>query len=808
MSDTKNYILVIVESPAKIQKLESFLGKGYIVCASFGHIIDLLKKCLSIDIENNFTPTYDIIKGEGFLDKTSVVANLKKLYKNANSVIFASDDDREGEMIAWSCKQVLNIKNNDKYKRITFNSITKEAVLEALKNPKTINDLKVDSQKARRMLDRICGYKISPIISKILGTYGLSAGRVQSVVVRMICDKEKEIEEFFNKENSSFYKINGKFKLDKIELSCVLKNNNKEEEDSTEENINEKIEDYKTALNIIKDISKSTFKIDEIIMTNSIRKPSQPFITSTIQQEASNIMSFNVKRTMSALQNLYEAGHITYMRTDSPILSNDAILQCKNYIIEKWGKENYNKVVYKSKNDNSQEAHEAIRPVKIMTRNIEKNGKIKDDEIKMYNLVWNRTVASQMVNAEINVYNIYILISKLKNYRFLTKLEEITKLGFMYVMTHKIPKDIIVKELLKKNTNVLPIEVLCDETFKNPPLRYTEGSLIKKMESMSIGRPATYAQTISTIQEKYVNIKDFEGIEKDIKTISWINNEEIKEKKEKTNIGKEKNKFSPTDVGRKVNEIMLKYFPDIMKYEFTAEMEKQLDEIMEGKKTLLECLKTFWSKLEPSLNSINLNDDNLKVKHIVGIHPETNKEIIGLLSTYGAYLKMENEDGEFITAPIKGKLKLETITLNQALELLKYPKLLGTHENKKVYLKTGMYGFYIEWNKIKAPLNKNYVEGEEIDFVKILQDKKIKDDEKQKENLFFKKEGTIEYSIRKGEKNNYIMVKNTKKPKDKPLFVNLPKDIDNNEEIKTITIEKIKDIVKEYKPKKKFVKKT
>jgi DNA topoisomerase-1 len=802
-SQNSRYTLVIVESPGKIKKLESFLGSQYKVIASYGHIIDLPKKALNIDIQNNFTPTYDIIKGEGFNDKTNVVENLKKMYKNASKIILAADDDREGEMIAWSYKKVLEL-GEKQYDRITFNSITKEEVMKAIAKPHKINELKVDSQKARRILDRIVGYKISPIISKSIGVFGLSAGRVQSVVVELICDKEKEIEEFFKKPNSSFFKINSNMKIDELKLACNLISNNannindnsssdKDKEEKQEENI-----DYKTASKIIKDISESSFKIDDIIITQSIRKPQVPYITSSIQQEASSLLNFNVKRTMTALQNLYEAGYITYMRTDSPTLSSDAIKQCKDYIIEKWGKENYNKIEYKAKNENAQEAHEAIRPVKIEKESVEKNGKINEDEIKIYNLVWKRTVASQMTNAEVNVYNIYISISKNKKYKFYTKLEEVTKMGFFLLMTHKIPEDKFTK--LKKNTKVDIIDVSGNETYKNPPSRYTEAGLVKKMESLSIGRPATYAQTISTIQEKYVTIKDIEGLEKKSRIIKWKPEEEIQEETKNISIGKEKNKFCSTELGAKVNELMLKHFPDIMKYEFTAEMEKDLDNIVEGKIKLTECLSKFWNKLEPLINAIIIENNVEKPKNIICVHPETKQEIIGLFSQYGGYLKM----GDF-KATIQKPLTLETITPEQAIKLFEYPKTLGIYDEHNVYIKKGLYGFYLDHNKITAPLKEDDMKELSLEkAIKILQDKISNNEKKEKTHLFNKKVGNLEYSIRENDKGQkYIMVKNMKKTQDKPTFISCPEDID----IKNITIDKIKEICKNTKPKKTYIKK-
>ena len=455
----KSYILVIVESPGKIKKLESILGPGYVVTSSFGHIMDLHPKKMSVDFDNDFEPEYHIItnskKNKKFKEKTVIVKELRAKAANASKVIIAADHDREGEMIGWSYKVVLGL-NEDNYERITFNSITKDEVKRAMTNPGKLDMLMVDSQKTRRILDRIVGFKISPGLNQVMGMRNLSAGRVQSIVVKLICEKEQEINKFFEGDNASYFKIIGDLFTEnpKIDMKCELFTSlNQEEENDVDENeedneINEanehdddkikmskaKIKSFKNAEKIMKNISTSTFKINDVTIRKSKRYPSPPYTTSTAQQDSSTKLGFNVKRTMTALQKLYETGYTTYLRTDSTNLSKDALQQCTDYIKENFGDDYHNLKNYTNKKGNTQEAHEAIRPVDVNKKNIPVGGKIGSDEQKMYQLVWKRTVASQMSPAEVDVHNINIGISKEKDYIFKTSIDDITFPGFLAVI--------------------------------------------------------------------------------------------------------------------------------------------------------------------------------------------------------------------------------------------------------------------------------------------------------------------------------------------------------------------------------------
>ena len=802
------YILVIVESPGKIKKIESILGKGYKVISSYGHIIDLEKKTLSIDLDNDFEPTYDVIKGNGkFQSKTKVVAELRKLAKDASKVIIASDDDREGEMIGWSYKKVLNLKEDD-YDRISFNSITKEEVLKALKNPSKIDMKMVESQKARRCLDRIAGYKISPELSKLIGGK-LSAGRVQSIVLRLICDKENEIKKFFDGDNSSFFKYNASFNYEDIEMKCELfdsksksKNDDSDEENDdseNDENITKtkrtivKMKTYKDALKLMENIIDSEFKISDITNRKSNRYPSPPYTTSTIQQDASTKLGFSVKRTMMALQHLYEAGYTTYLRTDSTNLSKDAMKQIKTYVNKKYP-DIYNEKYYSNKKGNTQEAHEAIRPVKIDRTHISENGKIKNDEVKMYDLIWKRTVGSQMKHAIFNVYDILISISKEKNKFFKTSLEELFESG--YLVIYGMKKENI--DIPKKNKSVITNEIKCSEEYKKPPMRFTEAGLVKQMDpkNLNIGRPATYAQIISTIQDReYVNVGDIDGVKMRSRILLY-NGDELKKKDTEIKLGKENKKFIPTELGIQVNNVMMKYFQDIMEYKFTSKMENNLDKIADGSKDRVKVLDKFWKELKPCIDIISKQ----KKEEIILGKNDKGYDVIATISRYGTIVKMQYGKLKKNTTQAQTDKEPNDITLEEALELLKYPLVLGKDkDDNEIILNNGRFGFYLQRKKESANIDSDKITLKKA--IKVLDERKKEKDDKKKSFLFFEMEGDLEYTIRTGQYGNYIMIRDTKKKTKKPSFHSLKDDVD----VKNITLEEIKKISKE--PKKKFVRK-
>jgi DNA topoisomerase-1 len=828
-----SYILVIVESPGKIKKLESILGKGYMVVASFGHIMDLHQKKMSIDFDNNFEPEYHVITGaKKFQDKTKVVKDLIKKAQNASKVIIASDDDREGEMIGWSYKVVLGLNDSD-YERITFNSITKDEIKKAIANPGKLDMLKVDSQKTRRILDRIVGFKISPSLSQMMGMHNLSAGRVQSIVVKLICEKEQEITKFLQGDNASFFRIVGNMITEnqKIEMKCELMTDRKnnlsvdllDEDDQPEEDQDEDqdqdqknsrmkkavIDSYKNAEKIMKNISESVFKISNTEMRKSKRHPQPPYTTSTAQQDASTKLGFNVKRTMACLQKLYEAGHTTYLRTDSTNLSADALTQCTKYVKEHYGDDYHNHKIYTNKKGNTQEAHEAIRPVDVSKQTVPINGKIGVDEQRVYQLVWKRTVASQMKPAEVDVHTVDIEISKEKDYFFRTSIDDITFSGFLAVYGigvhgqdfNKIdPKCKIL--IPQKKEKVLAKDVRCSEDYKKPPMRYSEAGLVKKMDpkNLNIGRPATYAEVINTVQaRKYVELKDVGGSEKKSRTITWIPEKgqgKIAVEEKTVHLGREKKKFCPTPLGMEVNTILCKNFPELMEYKFTSNMETQLDEIAEGDLGWVDCMTEFWGKLKPLLDNL---DGEKKMERLLGSHPETGYPITASMGRHGPMLTMarSKKKTDRAIAPIKSPQTIETITLQQAVEILKYPKILGVHEKKNVELKTGSYGFYVTCGKEGANIPAG-VDPDDIDLaiaLKYLDDKKNQMQEKHSKYLYYHKNGNLEYIINTGKYGKYLMIKDLTKKNDKPLFLHFPAD----EDVEDITFERVKEIADEAK---------
>lgn len=843
-----SYILVIVESPGKIKKLESILGPGYVVASSFGHIMDLHPKKMSVDFDNKFNPEYHIISGaKKFQDKTKVVKELIAKAAKASKVIIAADHDREGEMIGWSYKVALGLGEDD-YERITFNSITKEEVKKAIANPGKLDMLMVDSQKARRILDRIVGFKISPGLNQIMGMRNLSAGRVQSIVVRLICEKEQEITKFFEGDNASYFKVVGNLSAfdplakKSTDMKCDLytdlavkddeKNEDEKDENDEDQEEDEEAEDgsvkmtkaklnsFKASEKLMNNIAKSTFKVTDVSVRQSKRYPSPPFTTSTAQQDASTKLGFNVKRTMTALQRLYETGYTTYLRTDSTNLSNDALKQCTDFIKENYGDDYHNLKNYTNKKGNTQEAHEAIRPVDIKKKTVPAGGKIGSDEQKMYQLVWKRTVASQMCPAEVDVHNIEISVSKEKNYFFKTSIDDITFPGYLAVYNigaHGQDFDSVDKKfklaIPKKGQVCTAIDVRCSEEYKKPPLRYSEAGLVKKMDpkNLNIGRPATYAEVINTIQKRnYVEIKDVDGFEKKSRTLSWVpeTDTDVVLEEKTIHIGREKKKFCPTQLGTEINNILMRTFPDVMEYQFTANMETELDEIAEGDKGWVACLEKFWKKLKPLVEKM---DTEKKATRVLGKNPETGYEVTASMGFHGPMLTMPRSEkkSENATAPIKLPHTLEKITLKQALKILKYPMILGLNGKKNVELKTGKHGYYVTCGKNSANIPAD-VDPDQIDLdvaLEYLADKQKQYEAKMSQYLYYHKEGDIEYIINKGkygENSRYLMIKDlSKKKTTKPTFLSFPGD----EGLEDLTIERVKELAAEAS-KKKWQKKT
>jgi len=644
-------ILVIVESPGKIKKLQTILGDKYQVVASVGHIIDLHPKKMSIDIKNNFKPEYFIIgssdivgdKYDKRFDKTNVVVDLRKFAKKADDILLAADEDREGEMIAWSVAHILEL-DIKKAKRITFNSITKTELEKAIKNPRTIDMDLVDAQKSRRILDRIIGFEISPILWKSIGA-SLSAGRVQSVVTRLLIEKENEIKEFLQKENTDYFKFTGIFGINKKKLNAILF-------DSKGKN-RVKLENESQARNLMKLFSKSDYTIKDIIEKDSIKNPSPPFTTSTLVQEASRKLGFTVKRTNSAAQKLYEAGYITYMRTDSVNLSKEAMENIKKYVLAKYGEDYYRGINYEAKTKNTQEAHEACRPTDVSIEFIKESAKDKigNDEIKLYLLIWKRTVASQMKPAKIKLTDIHISSNKVKDYVFLSQISNIAFAGFLKVYNIKnIEKDeknddsddeldeesIVEIKLPKIGSEVSVDNIIGEQEYMKPPTRYNEASLVNKLDpkNLNIGRPSTYGTIFSTIQDRgYVITGDIEGLEKDSLIICW-DGAKIKETMKKVLIGKETNRLIPTSLGILVTDFLIKNFAQIVDYNFTALMEELLDKIAEGKKVWYKILEEFYNNFHPVVEKLLKSKDTVKsdMTRVLGNHPKLGHEIVATIA--------------------------------------------------------------------------------------------------------------------------------------------------------------------------------
>jgi len=686
--------LVIVESPGKIKKINEYLGNEYIVKASIGHVQDLDKKTMSIDIENNFKPNYIISP-----DKKNVVKDLKDLAAKCKEVILASDEDREGEAIAGSLRTVLKLKDP---KRIVFHEITKKAITDALLTPRQINEDLVEAQQARRLLDRLMGYKISPILWNY--KVGDSAGRVQSVVIRILVDKEKEIADAISEP---FLKTTADFSIKDTKFNGVLNYQFKT------------IEDAKIFL---KTIDKETiFKVITVENKQSTRKPSPPFITSTLQQDASTKLGFAVKRTMDAAQKLYEAGLITYMRTDSTNLSEDALKACKKYIEKEYGKEYSDTKTYSSKSKGAQEAHEAIRPTIIDKSDPEG---IEGDLHKVYQLIWKRTVASQMANAKVNVQTISIdaqknkvslLEFKKKQYNFISTLENIEFDGFLKLYDNSSEEDETVKgkiEIKEKDTIDMN-KIKVSEEYTKLPLRYNEAGLIKFLEKNGIGRPSTYASIISKIiEKKYVEIKNIDGVEKDSNNLELTNNKNmtIKESTKKVKVGKENKKLVPTAIGNKIVEFLVKNFLPVMEIKFTADFEDYLDKIAEGKAKWYNVLQQFYELFNPICiklgKEVKENPTIGNGDKLLGIDEATGLEIYYGSGQYGPYVKrLESKDlQKWKYASVKTD-NPEDIELEDALLLLKYPMDLGTFNKKIVYLSKGPFGLYIKYGDKNIAFN-------------------------------------------------------------------------------------------------------
>ncbi|MGE0589618.1 MAG: type I DNA topoisomerase [Cyclobacteriaceae bacterium] len=677
--------LVIVESPAKAKTIEGYLGKDFKVASSMGHVRDLRKGNQAIDIENGYAPTYEISP-----DKKEVIKQLKKLAKEAEMVYLASDDDREGEAISWHLKEVLDL-NDKNTRRIVFTEITKNAINNALQTPRGIDIDLVNAQQARRVLDRLVGFELSPILWKKIKT-GLSAGRVQSVAVRLVVEREREIEKF---EAKSTFKVSAVFDLGKgKQLTADLA---------------EKLASEKEAMEFVESCKGAKFTINDLQKKPAKKSPAPPFTTSTLQQEAGRKLSFSVSQTMVVAQKLYEAGKISYMRTDSLNLSEEAIQGATQQVTSAFGKEFVNVRHFKTKSSGAQEAHEAIRPTdfSVMDPKMDRNAK------RLYELIWKRAIASQMADAELERTAATIGIST--NPRTLTATGEVIKFeGFLKVyMESKDDEDEDREEESSKMLPPLTVgqdlkldEMKATETFSRHPPRYTEASLVKKLEELGIGRPSTYAPTISTIQKRGYVVKEArEGTERSY-TVIVLAKDKIESKVAQEITGAEKNKLFPTNTAMIVNDFLVEHFPDITNYSFTAEIEEDFDEIASGKLEWQQMIDQFYKPFHKTVSKtekVERSSVSNKSKEL-GVDPKTGLNVYAKLGRYGAYVQLgENpEDGKEEKpkfASLRQGQFIENLTLEDALVLFKLPRELGDFEETKVVANIGRFGPYVLHNK-------------------------------------------------------------------------------------------------------------
>ena len=814
--------LVIVESPAKAKTIEKYLGDQYKVTSSFGHISDLPSKNLGIDVDNNFEPKYEVST-----DKKTIVKNLKDLVKKSKTIWLASDEDREGEAIAWHLFRTLKL-NADNTKRIVFNEITKTAITNAINNPRSINYNLVDAQQARRVLDRIVGYELSPVLwRKVKG--GLSAGRVQSVAVRLLVEKEREIRDYISvssfRVEAIFKNSNGK------EFIARLAN----EYDSREE-----------AVDFLRKLSGANFNVSEIQKKPTKKSAPAPFTTSTLQQEASRKLSFPVSKTMSVAQRLYESGHITYMRTDSVNLSNLAIEEAKKQVLRVFGESYSNPKNFSTKSKSAQQAHEAVRPTNFSMSADD----IKDyDQKRLYNLILNRTLASQMKPAELEKTN--IKISNSKGSEIFAASGEVIKFDG-YLKLYQVSKE----DERNDNHGILPgfsdnevlelCEIFAQQKFSRPPFRYSEASLVKKLEELGIGRPSTYAPTISTIQNRgYVEKGSSEAKSREVLKITSFNGD-ISENILSEKYGSDKGKLVPTDIGMIVTDFLTNHFEYIMDYNFTAKVEQDFDSIADGKKDWTEMMKKFYGNFHPVVEDVQQNASRQSGKRVLGTHPENNKEVSVRLGKFGPMVQIgtveDDEKPKF--ASLSQDFQIESVTLDEALSLFQLPRSLGeykgeelvsnngrygpyikfgkkfisisngkspttisledaislveekikadapihTYEGKDVQKGKGRFGPYIKWNNIFINVNKKYdwdnLTSEEIE--EIIEDKKQKEKEKVIHN--WEEEGI---RVEKGRWGKFYLMKNKKKIL-----------IDKNLDVKAMNLDEAKEIYKANSSKK------
>ena len=735
--------LVIVESPAKAKTIEKFLGEGFTVKSSFGHIRDLAKGDSAIDIEKGYLPNYIVST-----DKKKIVTELKKLAKDADMVWLASDEDREGEAISWHLSEVLGLEPNNT-KRIVFHEITKSAILHAIENPRDIDNNLVKAQQARRVLDRLVGFQLSPVLWRKVKP-SLSAGRVQSVAVRLIVEREKQIEDFVT---SSSFKLQGLFQTSGKPIRADLA---------------KRPATLQEAYEFLASCKGATFKVGSIKTVPAKRYPSAPFTTSTLQQEASRKLGFNVSRTMMLAQRLYENGHITYMRTDSVNLSDFARKSAQNTINNEYGEQYSKPRKYATKNDSAQEAHEAIRPT-----NFDINSAGDDDaQMRLYQLIWKRAIASQMSDAQLERTTIEIVNDKNAD-AFKAKGEVIKFDGFLKVYLEGTDD-----ENDEEDSGLLPqvaegqvlelSEIKATQRYTRPPARFTEASLVKRLEELGIGRPSTYAPTISTVQKRGYVVKDeIDGKSRSYDVLT-LKNDEIVSEKLNENYGADKNKLHPSDIGRVVTEFLIEHFSEIMDFGFTASVEKEFDEIAEGMKNWSQMIDDFYQPFSKNVTKTLENAGRATGERALGNDPKTGKPIIARIGRFGPMVQIGEQDDEEkprFASLTKGQ-NINNITLEEALDLFKMPRILGVYEDVDVKANIGRFGPYVQHQKmfVSIPKEEDVMTIELARAIELIEAKKIAD-----ANRIIKKfEEDPDTEILNGRWGPYIKSgkKNYKLPKD------------------------------------------
>ena len=698
--------LVIVESPAKAKTIEKFLGKDFQVESSFGHIADLPSKEIGINVDGDFMPEYIVPS-----DKKALVKKLKDLAKKADTVWLASDEDREGEAIAWHLFEQLKLKEANT-KRIVFHEITEKAILKAVENPRSIDYNLVNAQQARRVLDRLVGYELSPVLwRKIKG--GLSAGRVQSVAVRLIVEREREINEF---NSQASYKVVAEFLTEEGKKFKATLPKNFETKTKAEAFLNSCI--------------GADFKVEELEKKPAKKSPAAPFTTSTLQQEASRKLGFPVAKTMMIAQRLYESGFITYMRTDSVNLSEDAKNEAKEEITASYGKEYSKPRNFSNKTKGAQEAHEAIRPTNMSQQAVS----VDFDQDRLYSLIWKRAIASQMSDAELERTN--VKITNTNNAKVLTANGEMIQFeGFLKVYLEGTDNEDEEQEGMLPNMSTgetLKNEyITATERYTKAPYRYTEASLVKRLEELGIGRPSTYAPTISTIQRReYVEKGTIEGTDRNYTQLK-LKSQKVTSKELKEKVGSDKGKLTPTDIGNIVNDFLVENFSNILDFGFTAKVESEFDDIAEGKEDWISMIKDFYNKFHPIVEDVVANADRAKGERLLGVDPESGKNVYARLGRFGAMVQIgeatDEEKPKF--ASLQVDQTLNSITYEEAMDLFKLPKIIGGYENIEVIVTNGRFGPYIKYDTmfVSIPRDENPMSVDINRAIELIQEKEQAD---------------------------------------------------------------------------------